>query len=92
MALSGAVYVWNASTTQTDQLFQLEDETIVTSLSWIKEGNILAVGLDNGTVEVRFDLSSFDFLQSFLDLQYLFLQNYVYENNCHMWQEYFGKS
>ena len=32
---------------------QTDDEEIVTSVKWIGEGHILAVGLNNGIVEVK---------------------------------------
>ena len=53
VALGSSVYIWNASSGSIDQLFTLEDpEEYVSSVSWIKEGNILAAGTSNGNVEV----------------------------------------
>ena len=50
------VYIWNASTGAISQLTELdsnEQDEYVTSLSWIKEGNILAVANSLGAVQVN---------------------------------------
>ena len=52
VALSSEVFLWHAQTGKVDRLMQTQDEEVVTSVKWIGEGNILAVGLDNGNVEV----------------------------------------
>ena len=52
LALSGAVYTWNPSTGETQHLFQLEGEDYISSVSWIDQGSILAVGSSNGQVQV----------------------------------------
>nr|CAH7755583.1 unnamed protein product [Callosobruchus chinensis] len=51
-ALGAHVYLWNAGTGNIDQLLELEGNDYVCSLAWIQEGNILAVGTTNGTVEL----------------------------------------
>ena len=52
IALSGALFLWNAVTGNVQKLLQLPDEECITSVKWIAEGNVLAIGLDNGVVEV----------------------------------------
>ena len=47
------MYLWNASTGDIQQLFQMEGpEEYAGSVAWIKEGNYLAVGGSNGDVQV----------------------------------------
>ena len=55
IALGDGVYLWNASTGSIAQLLEQEDEEPVTALSWISEGNILAVANGLGAVQVRKD-------------------------------------
>ncbi|KAK3738534.1 hypothetical protein QZH41_012044, partial [Actinostola sp. cb2023] len=52
LALGGAVYIWNADGGDTRHLLQMEGEDYVSSVSWIKEGSILAVGNCNGQVQL----------------------------------------
>lgn len=52
VALNSSVYLWNATTGTIDQLMELEGSDYVCSLSWLQEGNMLAVGTFNGPVEV----------------------------------------
>ncbi|XP_023018286.2 cell division cycle 20 protein fzy [Leptinotarsa decemlineata] len=51
-ALGAHVYLWNAGTGNIDQLLELEGNDYVCSLSWTQDGNCLAVGNTNGTVEL----------------------------------------
>ncbi|KAJ8030813.1 Cell division cycle protein 20-like [Holothuria leucospilota] len=53
VALRQAVYLWNANSKEIDHLLTLpgEDE-YVSSVSWISEGNILAVGNSSGQVQL----------------------------------------
>ena len=51
-ALNCEVFIWHAESGTVEQLMQTEDNDIITSVKWISEGNVLAVGLNNGTVEV----------------------------------------
>ena len=53
VALGGEVFIWHADSGSVDKLMQTDDEEIVTSVKWIGEGHILAVGLNNGIVEVK---------------------------------------
>ena len=47
------MYLWNASSGDIVQLCQMEpSDCYVSSVSWIKEGNILAVGNSEGAVQV----------------------------------------
>ncbi|XP_002742040.1 cell division cycle protein 20 homolog [Saccoglossus kowalevskii] len=53
VALAGNVYLWNASNGEIQQLLQVENpEDYVSSVSWIKEGNYLAVGTSSGEVQL----------------------------------------
>lgn len=51
-ALGPNVYLWNAGTGTIEQLVELEGNDYVCSLSWIQEGDYLAVGNTTGTVEL----------------------------------------
>ena len=63
-ALGCEVFIWHAETGMVDQLMQTGDNDIVTSVKWINEGNVLAVGLNNGTVEVCRNLSCIMFVSN----------------------------
>lgn len=52
VALGSSVYLWNAATGSIDVLFENEGSKQTTSLSWIQEGSILAVGTSEGKVEL----------------------------------------
>ena len=53
VCLAGSLYLWNASTGDIQQLFQMEGpEEYICSVSWINEGNYLAVGGSSGEVQV----------------------------------------
>lgn len=53
MALDSSVYLWNHTTGEIIQLLQMEHpDDYVSSVSWIKEGNYLAVGTSNAEVQV----------------------------------------
>lgn len=57
VALGGFVYLWNARTGSIEQLCQMDSsECYVGSVSWIKEGNYLAIGDSDGAVQVIHDL------------------------------------
>ena len=56
-----------------DQLMQTEDNDVVTSVKWINEGNVLAVGLNNGTVEVCLKLPCVMFVANHSNFQALSL-------------------
>lgn len=51
-ALGAHVYLWNAGTGNIEQLLELDNSDYVCSLSWIQDGNCLAVGTTAGTVEL----------------------------------------
>lgn len=57
LALSGAVYIWNPSSGETQHLFQMEGDDYVSSVGWIGQGSILAVGSSNGQVQVREEMT-----------------------------------
>ena len=65
-ALGTEVFIWHAETGTVEQLMQTEDNDIVTSVKWINEGNIIAVGLNNGTIEVNGKASHFNFFFFFM--------------------------
>lgn len=53
MALDNSVYLWNHLSGEIIQLLQMEHpDDYVSSVSWIKEGNYLAVGTSNAEVQV----------------------------------------
>lgn len=53
VALRNAVYLWNEATGQITQLMELTGaDEFVSSVSWIQEGQILAVGNSNGAVQL----------------------------------------
>ncbi|CAG9769326.1 unnamed protein product [Ceutorhynchus assimilis] len=51
-ALGSHVYLWNAGTGNIDELMALEGNDYVCSLAWIQEGDYLAIGTTQGTVEL----------------------------------------
>lgn len=52
VALNSAVYLWNASSGTITQLLELEGQDYVSSVSWITEGDTLAVGTSLGTIQI----------------------------------------
>ncbi|XP_033760332.1 cell division cycle protein 20 homolog [Pecten maximus] len=53
VALGGAVYLWNASDGSIVQLMEMTStDDYVSCVSWIKEGNILAVGTNMGNTQL----------------------------------------
>ena len=53
VALHNEVYLWNATSGTIQHLMQLEAaEDYLSSVAWIKEGNVLAVGNSQGLVQV----------------------------------------
>jgi cell division cycle protein 20 (cofactor of APC complex) len=55
VALGQAIYLWNGETGKVDQLSDVGYQgVIVTALSWAKNGKFLAVGLANGSIQVRY--------------------------------------
>jgi len=53
VALSAGVYIWNAADGSIVQLCQREsEEEYVSSVAWIKQGNVLAVGDSQGQVQL----------------------------------------
>lgn len=51
-ALGNQVYLWNAGTGNIETLHELDGNDYVCSLSWLQEGDYLAVGTTTGTVEL----------------------------------------
>ena len=52
VGLTGGMYIWNATDGNILQLFQKEDNQYISSVKWIKEGNVLGVGDSEGCVEL----------------------------------------
>ena len=53
VALGGAVYLWNAGNGTISQLMESENpDEYISSVNWIKEGNILGIGKSNGSAQV----------------------------------------
>ncbi|ALC39757.1 fzy [Drosophila busckii] len=52
VALGSCVYLWNAASGNIEQLSEYEEGDYVCSLSWIQEGQILAIGNSSGAVEL----------------------------------------
>ena len=52
VALSNHVYIWDPSSGGIEQLLELDIDDYVCSVSWIKEGNILAVGDNRGNIQI----------------------------------------
>lgn len=54
VALDKSVYLWNYDSREIIQLMQMENpDDYISSVSWIKEGNYLAIGTSNAEVQVR---------------------------------------
>lgn len=53
IALCEKIYLWDGETQQVEQLKDVGyDGVVVTSLSWADKGRFLAIGLDNGRIQV----------------------------------------
>ena len=52
VALNNEIYLWNANTGDITNLLSLDDDNYVSSVSWIEEGNYLAVGISDGNVQL----------------------------------------
>lgn len=52
VGLDSKVYLWNASTGSVEKLCDLGTEDKITSLSWIGAGTHVAVGTNNGSVQI----------------------------------------
>lgn len=54
VALDNSVYLWNHASGEIIQLLQMEHPDVyISSVSWIKEGNYLAVGTSSAEVQVN---------------------------------------
>jgi len=52
IGLANTAYLWNASSGSIVELFQTDAANTLTSVQWTKEGRHLAVGLNDGTVQL----------------------------------------
>ena len=54
VCLGGHVYLWNAGSGEIQQLMEMDSpDEYISAVSWIKEGNYLALGTSNSDVQVR---------------------------------------
>ena len=61
VALGPRLFVWNATSGDITQLMEIDDEQYISSASWVKEGNFLALGLSSGEIQVGHVSYSFYF-------------------------------
>ena len=52
VGLSDTVYLWNATTAKVTTVCTLEEDNLVTSISWNQNGKTLAVGDNNGKIKI----------------------------------------
>ena len=53
IALGGVLYLWNASSGDIQQLFEMEHESsFISAVSWIPDGKYLAIGTSDNEVQV----------------------------------------
>ncbi|MCL4129495.1 UNVERIFIED_CONTAM: hypothetical protein GTU68_017833 [Idotea baltica] len=52
VALGSSVFIWNGGDGSITSLAQFEDPDHICSLSWIKEGNVLGIGLSNNNTQL----------------------------------------
>ncbi|XP_071039762.1 cell division cycle protein 20 homolog [Parasteatoda tepidariorum] len=53
VALHGSLYLWNASSGEINQLLDMpEHEEYISSVSWLNEGNVLAVGISTSEIQL----------------------------------------
>lgn len=52
VALGMTVYLWDATTSTIEELMTVDEEGPITSVSWAPDGQYLAVGLNNSTVQL----------------------------------------
>lgn len=52
VALGKIIYLWNAGTGNIEELREYDNNDHACSLAWIQEGNIVAIGGNDGTVEL----------------------------------------
>ena len=53
VCLAGQVYVWNSANGEIQQLMEMDGpDEYVSSVSWINEGNYLAIGTSTSDVQV----------------------------------------
>ena len=70
VCLSGHVYLWNSGSGDIQQLMEMDNtDDYVSSVSWVKEGNYLAIGTSTAQVQVRSNISCVIFLWQFSDFQ-----------------------
>ena len=50
VGLGSCVYMWNSSSGKVTKLCELDDNDLVTSVSWIQRGSHIAVGTNKGFV------------------------------------------
>lgn len=79
VALGSSIYLWNAGSGEISQLLQMDNpEDYVGAVSWIKEGNYLAVGTSCGVVQVRPPGSEI------MDMPINQKKSMIYHRNCNL--------
>ena len=53
VALGNTMFLWNAANGSITHLCELQGEDYFTSVAWVEEGEVLAVGVSEGVVQVR---------------------------------------
>jgi cell division cycle 20-like protein 1 (cofactor of APC complex) len=52
IGLGSGVYIWNYETQATKLLLEIPNNDYVSSVSWVKDGNVLAIGCSNTRIHV----------------------------------------
>ncbi|EEA08246.1 uncharacterized protein CMU_019890 [Cryptosporidium muris RN66] len=52
VGLSSSLYLWNASTSKVTNLMSLPEQDLVTSVSWTQQGNHVAIGTRQGSIQI----------------------------------------
>ncbi|KAF0689567.1 Aste57867_18986 [Aphanomyces stellatus] len=52
VALGPSLYLWNAASGEIDELMSLDGDDYISSVAWIQEGNTLAIGTSQSTVQL----------------------------------------
>jgi len=74
IALGNTIYLWNASNDSTSELVSFDEEDgPVTSVSWARDGQHIAIGLNNSKVEFWDSTTNKRVLQIFIFLSYSLL-------------------
>ncbi|CAD8060228.1 unnamed protein product [Paramecium sonneborni] len=64
VGLDNSVYTWNAQTSETIQLLEIEAPSYISAVKWCYRNDLMAVGDDNGTVRI-YDINKGAILQTY---------------------------